>query len=171
MWKRLDFIALQSDEDGCLVVMTRNDYDLAAVDLLSAFQYIKTPDLDGTLCENLCMCYKTLCHLLCMKLGSEYPGLFYALTRDLRHRRYTDAVAKLTATVKFHKPHGEVVLRALHSSSMSPFAPGMRYLRDRVRARMSHLALSHILRDSSDLVSKLANIIVTNNDIMMKIDI
>ena len=77
---------------------------------------------------------------------------------------------QLQITLKTHKDPGKVAYRAIHSSCLSPFKPGMRY--GSLCLKGALLNIPHLLKDSFDLVGRLSRRTFPPKDlILVKADI
>ena len=77
--------------------------------------------------------------------------------------------SQILCTVKTHKPPGSVGLRIIHSSVRNMFVPAMRYISSLLRPHLD--PLTHLVRDSDDLISQMSKVVVPPSAMMVKFDI
>jgi hypothetical protein len=78
-------------------------------------------------------------------------------------------IARLDVTIKTHKPLTEQVPRAIHGAPKHLFAPGMRYIANRLRTSLN--SFPHILKDSDHFMRVLTGMLFEPTDRIIKLDI
>ena len=102
-------------------------------------------------------------------LTLEDESLSRALVSDLKEFGGGGLVSSVQCTMKTHKPQTEIKVRPIHASIRHPFAPAMRWAAKLIRDYLR--SFSHLVRDSSDVVSKLSRVWVPPRSKIIKIDV
>ena len=77
--------------------------------------------------------------------------------------------AQLSMAVKTHKVQSEVVDRAIHSNSNSPFRPAYRWISHHIRKSTANVP--HLLQNSQDLAKLIGRTFIFSGRMLMKIDV
>lgn len=163
-FRKSDWSIFASDKDGGFVLMpSKHKHTMFEQSLVRpAYSRIHSELDTGSMHSR----YREVVSQLASLVNDR--GFAASLNADL-YKHTCTVTCNIDATIKTHKPIGEVVPRLLHTSPAHAWAPGMRYI-----ARILRLALrnqSHILRDTKHLLASLSCIQVEPADRLIKIDV
>lgn len=153
--KRAPWKASPTDKDGGYALIHRDDIQTMHAKMMGSGDYSMAcigeddePLLIMHLCDQVCKAGQTLhCQFVSPCQGQQ---LFCAI-------QYT---------VKTHKGVGEVVPRVLHASPTHISTHAMQYVRNMLKPFI--YSLSHVLKDSAQLVAALHNVLILPSDRIVK---
>jgi len=172
---------LLSDKDAGFVTMPKSDVTKVMQTIVDGNSYrphTLTLDILSEYWQRYAEVCQGVAHIFHPTVGLEGPSrndavgsrnrLYKALMSD-SHVDKWQMVSRLDATIKSHKPQGEVVPRAIHASVRHPFLPGERFLARKIRENM--VGLGHLLKDSGDFVAQITAPVFLPTDRVLKIDV
>ena len=156
---------LPTDKDGGMTIVSDEGLKEATNELISShdwYRVVKFHDDDFFISslEDYAMCATSV------SVGN--PQLRAALLSDMQLPKRCFA-ATMNFTIKTHKEKGAVVPRPIHSYPRNHMAPGMRWLAQKLSPCLSRVP--HLLRDSSDLMTKLKSFKLPEGSRCLKFDV
>ena len=166
-WLRKGSIgALPTDKDGGFALLPKVQIQRQFAQIVNSVHYVRIPwsfELDKELFCDFSLLIQKLGRLL---KDEEWVR---SMLHDGKTRGTGGMISRMGATVKTHKPPGEVALRAIHQSHTSPMKPAMKW----VAGIMSPVikSIPFLLRDSAHLTSILKKTTISSECQLWKIDV
>ena len=135
-----EYTALPTDKSGGFAIVKDIALRLGFLQCLAKSEYLETPWFHNS-DIGVVMQYTAAAKDLAEEYGD--PELWKALCSNLSSG---EVRAKVSGTVKVHKPQGEVTMRILHGCPNSSFLPGMNFVSSTLRSGLD--GLPHLLRDT-----------------------
>ena len=161
------YIALPTDKDAGFCLTTKDDVVKLASDLLLSSKYRVVREHELPSYEPIRKEYVELCKSVAK--AEDNSDLLSHLLRSIRGTDSTHLYRTFSLTVKSHKRPGKVTGRNLHCGGHQPFSGLSRWVSWHLRSQLS--SKRHILRDSQDLIRKLAGHVFSGDIKLYKIDI
>lgn len=164
--RRSSFAAVQTDKDGGFCLIHKACLHQEIFDIMKGPEYEQAKKTTFTT-EDIVRGFVEIA----VNIGARHSDnqLKAALLSDIGRYPYERAFSRLQVTIKSHKADGEVGMRAIHSSSGSPPAPGYRFISFCLRPVIS--SMRHLMRDSFSVTQRLDSTIVPHYAKFIKVDI
>ena len=147
-----------SDKDGCCVLIPKHNLVsglLAQIRSSSSYRsHVVHDDFAVRMSSGYVKCVNDLLLRETDVLSDEsLVSLKSALYKVWRVKGHGGLIARIDATIKTHKPQGEVEPRLLHTSKYHPFKPLLKYYAEQLKFSLRQFPF--LLRDTPDFLQKL----------------